>query len=98
MIVIDAVTRLVPGVVGQPTSLEGESHTAGLLSHPQYTRPEVVRGERVPAVLLGGNHAEIERWRHAQSLHRTMQNRPDLLSIEQASEAEKDQTADTPPG
>ena len=97
MIVIDAVTRLVPGVVGKPESVEGESHAAGLLSHPQYTRPEVVRGERVPAVLLGGNHAEIERWRHAQSLHRTIQNRPDLLSIEQASEAEKDQMSDTAP-
>ncbi|MBH39714.1 MAG: tRNA (guanosine(37)-N1)-methyltransferase TrmD [Chloroflexi bacterium] len=97
MIVIDAVTRLVPGVVGKPESVEGESHAAGLLSHPQYTRPEVVRGERAPAVLLGGNHAEIERWRHAQSLHRTIQNRPDLLSIEQASEAEKDQMSDTAP-
>ena len=96
MIVIDAVTRLVPGVVGQPASVEGESHAAGLLSHPQYTRPEVVRGERVPAVLLGGNHAEIERWRHVQSLHRTMQNRPDLLSTEQLNGAENDQMSDIP--
>lgn len=96
MVVIDAVTRLIPGVVGRPASVEGESHGAGRLSHPQYTRPEIVRGERVPPVLLGGNHAEIERWRHAQALHRTTQRRPDLLSVDEVTEAENELMAENP--
>lgn len=96
MVVIDAVTRLVPGVLGQPASVEGESHGAGRLSHPQYTRPEIVRDERVPSVLLGGNHAAIERWRCAQALHRTTQRRPDLLSIDEVAEAEKELMAENP--
>ena len=77
--VIDAVGRLVPGVVGRAESLEAESFSDRLLEYPQYTRPEVFRGMHVPAVLLSGNHAEIARWRADQALERTRRRRPDLL-------------------
>ena len=78
-VVIDAVVRLVPGIVGNPGSLENESFAEGLLEHPQYTRPEVFRGDSVPQVLVSGNHAEIERWRREASLEDTRERRPDLL-------------------
>lgn len=78
-VVIDAVTRLVPGIIGNPGSLESESFTAGLLEYPQYTRPETFRGDPVPPVLLSGNHAEIARWRREQALQDTELRRPDLL-------------------
>jgi tRNA (guanine37-N1)-methyltransferase len=80
LVVIDAVGRLVPGVVGRAESLEAESFSEGLLEYPQYTRPEEFRGMKVPPVLLSGNHAQIERWRRAQSLERTRARRPDLLT------------------
>ncbi|MBM4437792.1 MAG: hypothetical protein FJ029_11295, partial [Actinobacteria bacterium] len=80
--VIDAVSRLVPGVVGSAASLEDESHTAGLLEYPQYTRPEVFRGLAVPPVLLSGHHARVRRWRRAQALRRTLAQRPDYLQPE----------------
>jgi tRNA (guanine37-N1)-methyltransferase len=70
---------LIPGVVGCAESLEAESFREGLLEYPQYTRPEVFRGMRVPSVLLSGNHAEIERWRREQALERTRLRRPDLI-------------------
>jgi tRNA (guanine37-N1)-methyltransferase len=79
MAVIDAVTRLVPGVLGNAASLAEESFESGLLEYPHYTRPELFRGERVPEVLLGGNHAEIAKWRHEQAIRRTRARRPDLL-------------------
>jgi tRNA (guanine37-N1)-methyltransferase len=72
MVVIDAVSRLVPGVLGDEESLAGDSFTADLLGHPQYTRPAEYRGLRVPEVLLSGNHREIEAWRQAQSRRRTL--------------------------
>jgi tRNA (guanine37-N1)-methyltransferase len=72
MVIIDAVARLLPGVI-QPDSVEEESHTSGLLEYPHYTRPRTFRGRDVPAVLLNGNHAEIARWRHQQSVQRTHQ-------------------------
>jgi tRNA (guanine37-N1)-methyltransferase len=79
MSVVDAVVRLLPGVLGGGESLLYESHTDGLLEYPQYTRPEVFRDWSVPAVLLSGNHAEIAQWRRQQSLKRTAQRRPDML-------------------
>ena len=72
MVVIDAVSRLVPGVLGDEESLAGDSFTADLLGHPQYTRPAEYRGLRVPEVLLSGNHREIEAWRQAQARRRTL--------------------------
>lgn len=79
MAIVDAVSRFTPGVLGCSASAEGDSFADGLLEHPQYTRPEVFRGVRVPEVLLSGNHAEIARWRRRQSLLRTAEERPDLL-------------------
>ena len=76
---IEAVVRLVPGVIGNSESLDEESHSDGLLEYPGYTKPAVWKGMSVPEVLLSGNHAEIEKWRKAQSLERTRQTRPDLL-------------------
>jgi tRNA (guanine37-N1)-methyltransferase len=79
-VVIDAVSRLVPGVIGNEGSLHEESFSAGLLEYPQYTRPEVFRDLRVPDVLLSGNHAEVARWRRAQAEATTAERRPDLLA------------------
>jgi tRNA (guanine37-N1)-methyltransferase len=79
MVLVDAVARLVPGVVGSEDSVSEDSLTTGLLQHPLYTRPPSYRGEEVPPVLLSGNHGEIARWRRRQSLARTLQKRPDLL-------------------
>ena len=80
MLIIDAVTRLLPGVVGSPESVAGDSITTGLLQHPLYTRPAEFRGMTAPDVLLSGHHAEIEKWRRRKSLERTLARRPDLLS------------------
>lgn len=77
---LNGVIRLLPGTVGKAESLKAESFEAGLLDYPQYTRPPVFRGWRVPEVLLSGNHAEIERWRREQQIQRTRDRRPDLLS------------------
>jgi tRNA (guanine37-N1)-methyltransferase len=78
MALIDGISRLVPGVIGNEGSLADESHGAGLLEYPQYTRPREFRGESVPEVLLNGNHAEIARWRKREMLERTRSKRPDL--------------------
>jgi tRNA (guanine37-N1)-methyltransferase len=78
-VVIDAVSRLIPGVVGEGESVLYESFMEGLLDYPQYTRPEEFRGKKVPSVLLSGNHSEIRRWREEQALTRTRIRRPDLL-------------------
>ena len=80
MAVIEAVSRLIPGVVGNPESLVEESHELGLLEYPSYTKPAEWRGLEVPPVLLSGNHGAIAAWRHDQSLERTRVHRPDLLS------------------
>jgi tRNA (guanine37-N1)-methyltransferase len=79
MVVIDAVTRLLPGVLGDDESAQEESFSDGLLEYPQYTRPAEFRGLKVPEVLLSGNHAEIARWRAEQAKQRTKERRPDLL-------------------
>jgi len=79
MVVIDAVVRLLPGVLGDDASSADESFSQGLLEYPQYTRPADFRGMKVPEVLLSGNHAEIEKWRREQAKLRTEKNRPDLL-------------------
>jgi tRNA (guanine37-N1)-methyltransferase len=79
LVLTDAVARLLPGALGSDTSVLNESFSAGLLDHPQYTRPPEFRGLRVPEVLLGGNHGEIARWRHAAALEKTRRNRADML-------------------
>ena len=79
-VVVEAVTRLVPGVMGNEASAGEESFATGLLEHPQYTRPADYRGWAVPDVLRSGDHARIARWRHAQALARTAARRPDLMS------------------
>jgi len=89
LVVLDAVARLVPGVVGSDESLVEESHSAGLLEYPQYTRPGDFRGSRVPDILLSGHHAEIARWRRRQQLLRTARRRPDLLAGAATSDAER---------
>ena len=82
LIVLDALARLVPGVLGSDESIEEESFVGGLLEYPHYTRPEIFEGPRAPEILLSGNHAAIRRWRRQQSLLRTRQRRPDLLKEE----------------
>jgi tRNA (guanine37-N1)-methyltransferase len=89
LVVLDAVARLVPGVVGSGESLVEESHTSGLLEYPQYTRPADFRGRPVPAILLSGHHAAIARWRRQQSLLWTARRRPDLLERAAVTEAER---------
>jgi tRNA (guanine37-N1)-methyltransferase len=79
MVIVDAVTRLLPGVLGDEESAHEESFSHGLLEYPQYTRPAEFRGMKVPEVLLSGNHAEIARWRGEQARLRTRERRPDLL-------------------
>jgi tRNA (guanine37-N1)-methyltransferase len=79
MVIIDAVTRLLPGVLGDEDSARDDSFSEGLLEYPQYTRPAEFRGMKVPEILLSGNHAEIARWRAEQARLRTEERRPDLL-------------------
>ena len=79
LVIIDAVSRLLPGVLGDDQSAEDESFSKGLLDYPHYTRPEDFRGMRVPKVLLSGNHEDIRKWRKQQSLKATLQKRPELL-------------------
>ncbi len=79
MVVVEAVTRLIPGVLGDPSAPFEDSHAEGLLEYPHYTRPPVYRGLAVPDVLLSGHHANIVRWRRQQALRRTWERRPDLL-------------------
>ena len=86
MVVIDAVARLLPGVLGGEASTSEESHSEGLLEYPHYTRPPEFLGRTVPEVLLSGNHAEIARWRRRQALLQTAQRRPELLAPEHLEE------------
>jgi hypothetical protein len=88
MVVIDAVTRLIPDVI-EPESLTHESHTEGLLEGPHYTRPLDHEGRRVPAVLLSGDHAAIARWRRAEAVRRTAERRPDLIERAGLTPAER---------
>jgi tRNA (guanine37-N1)-methyltransferase len=89
MVVIDAVVRLLPGVLGSEASPLDDSHTSGLLEYPQYTRPAVYRGWSVPEVLLSGNHAQIAGWRRQQAIRRTFERRPELLNKAGLSSEEK---------
>ena len=87
--IIEATARLLPGVLGNEDSAADESHADGLLEYPQYTRPEVFRGEKVPEVLRSGNHAAIARWRRKESLRRTLKRRPDLLDKADLSDEDR---------
>jgi tRNA (guanine37-N1)-methyltransferase len=80
MVLVDAVSRLLPGVLGEEQSAREDSHTTGLLEYPQYTRPRDFRGQLVPEILLSGDHGRIARWRRKESLRRTLLRRPDLLA------------------
>jgi len=90
MVVVEAVTRLLPGALGDPMGALKDSYTSGLLEYPHYTRPPVWRGYGVPEILLSGHHAEVERWRRQQALLRTWQRRPDLLAGAELSEADRE--------
>jgi len=79
MVLVDATVRLLPGVLGSENATADDSYATGVLEYPQYTRPPVFRGWEVPAILLSGNHQEIARWRHEESIKRTRERRPDLL-------------------
>ncbi len=79
LVLLEAVTRLVPGVVGRRESIERDSFEEGILDHPHYTRPQELRGMRVPEVLVSGDHAKVEAWRREAALEKTRRNRPDLL-------------------
>jgi tRNA (guanine37-N1)-methyltransferase len=94
MVVVDAVSRLVPGVLGNCESARADSFSTGLLEYPHYTRPAEYRGWKVPEVLLMGNHREIEMWRRRESLLRTRRRRPDLLTDTVLTEQEKEWLAE----
>jgi tRNA (guanine37-N1)-methyltransferase len=89
LVVLDAVVRLVPGVLGDEASAASDSFSGGLLEHPQYTRPPTFRGMAVPPVLLSGDHGAVARWRRKESIRRTRQRRPDLLARATLSEADR---------
>jgi tRNA (guanine37-N1)-methyltransferase len=89
LIIIDAVSRLIPGMLGDPTGAEDDSHSMGLLEYPHYTRPPEFRGWQVPEVLLSGDHGKIEKWRREQALIRTFNKRPDMIEKAGLSEADK---------
>lgn len=89
LIVIDAVARFIPGVLGDPDGAYDDSHASGLLEYPHYTRPPEFRGWRAPDVLLSGDHGKVARWRREQALLRTRQRRPDLLETAPLSEADR---------
>ncbi|HEX9388211.1 MAG TPA: tRNA (guanosine(37)-N1)-methyltransferase TrmD, partial [Anaerolineales bacterium] len=89
LMIIDAVSRLLPGVLGDPTGAEDDSHSMGLLEYPHYTRPPEFRGWQVPEVLLSGDHGKIEKWRREQAISRTFKKRPDM--IEKAELSKEDQ-------
>jgi tRNA (guanine37-N1)-methyltransferase len=91
MVMVDSVSRLLPGVLGAEDSLLEESHGSELLEYPHYTRPADFRGWAVPEILLSGNHAEIARWRRRQALERTRQRRPELLKPEHLEELARDE-------
>ena len=88
-VIIDTVSRLVPGVLNKEESYENESFSDGLLEYPQYTRPPEFLGRTVPEVLLSGHHANIDKWRREQSIMRTYRKRPDLLDKTELTEKEQ---------
>jgi len=90
LMVIDAVSRLLPGVLGDPDGAQDDSHSMGLLEYPHYTRPPVFRGWSVPDVLLSGDHGKIENWRREQALLRTRQRRPDILNSAVLTEKDRE--------
>jgi len=89
LILIDAVSRLIPGVLGDPDGATDDSHATGLLEYPHYTRPSEFRGWKVPDILLSGDHGKIEQWRREQSLLKTLARRPDLLEKAELTEKER---------
>ena len=89
LVLIDILTRLIPGVLGDPEAAAKDSHASGLLEHPHYTRPENFRDWIVPEILLSGHHARINRWRRNQALRRTLERRPELLEIFDLSEEDR---------
>jgi tRNA (guanine37-N1)-methyltransferase len=89
LILIDAVSRLIPGVLGDPDGATDDSHATGLLEYPHYTRPPEFRGWKVPEILLSGDHGKIQKWRREQSLLRTLARRPDLLEKVELTEKER---------
>jgi tRNA (guanine37-N1)-methyltransferase len=89
LVVVDAVARLIPGVVGDEQSVEEGSFSRGLLDHPHYTRPAEFRGQRVPDVLISGHHGEIRRWRQREALRRTAERRPELLQTAPLNDEER---------
>ena len=90
MVLVDGITRLLPGAVGDAESVQQDSFSEGLLDYPQYTRPETVDGESVPEVLLSGDHGEIARWRKKQALGRTFERRPEMLKALALSDEEQE--------
>ena len=89
LLIIDALSRLIPGVLGDPTGAQDDSHSMGLLEYPHYTKPSEFRGWKVPDVLLSGDHGKIEKWRREQAITRTFQKRPDMLEKAELSEADQ---------
>jgi tRNA (guanine37-N1)-methyltransferase len=89
LLVIDAVSRLIPGVLGDPTGAQDDSHSMGLLEYPHYTKPAQFRGWKVPDILLSGDHGKIEKWRREQALIRTFKKRPDMIEKAELSNEEK---------
>ena len=90
LVIVDAVSRLVPGVVGDSDSVHADSFARGLLDYPHYTRPAEFEGRQVPEVLLSGHHAEVRRWRKREALQRTLERRPDLLADAALDEEERE--------
>jgi tRNA (guanine37-N1)-methyltransferase len=93
LVMIDAISRTLPGVIGDPGGVMDDSHASGLLEYPHYTRPPEFRGWKVPDVLLSGDHARVERWRREQSLLRTWQRRPDLLETAELTATDREYLA-----
>jgi tRNA (guanine37-N1)-methyltransferase len=90
MVIVDAVVRLIPGVLGDPGAMVDDSHAGGLLEYPHYTRPAVYRSYPVPEILLSGHHAEVDRWRRREALRRTHERRPDLLARAELSQTDRE--------
>jgi tRNA (guanine37-N1)-methyltransferase len=98
MVLVDVLTRLIPGVLGDPEATAKDSHSDGLLEYPHYTRPAEYRGHPVPDILLSGHHANLEKWRRQHSLTRTLARRPDLLAGADLSEADRGYLSSLQPG
>ena len=95
-VVVDAVARFVPGVVGKEGSVRNDSFSGGILDYPQYTRPREFRGHEVPAVLFSGDHKKIERWRRRKALEKTARQRPDLVKVDALSPEDRDLLGEIP--